>query len=132
MSDTMPTMKDFEEMLFKEWSNPDDATTDPVIIIEDQVLSRRAADQGVTCHVTVISAQWPVSTPEERASAVVSVGTHADPNGTRNCTRWKGLTKEEAEEAGLNITFAHPDFNINKPHDSVEGSIAPMPLHTRS
>lgn len=118
MFNALPTLQAFEEMLFQECSDPDSKTPDPVIIIEDQALARRVSGK-MPCHVTVVSERWPESTPEERTALVESVCRRAlDSHDVKRCTLWQGLTKDEAEEKGLNITFAHPDFDINKPHDS--------------
>lgn len=119
MSEIIPTMKDFEEMLFSEWSNPNSNVLDPVIIIEEQNLARRVAG-ALACHVTVVSNRWPESTTEERTEAVLHVLERMASRDSKRCTRWTGLTKDEADQLGWNITFAHPDFDIDKPHDSVE------------
>lgn len=117
MSDNKQSLLEFEEMLFLEWSNPDDDTVDPIIIIQNQTLARRVAG-GITCHVTVISEKWPTTTPEEREDILQRIGTRADPRGTKNCTKWIGFTQEEANAAGWDIIFAHPKFDSVKPHDS--------------
>jgi hypothetical protein len=122
--EALTTMLEFEDMLLKEWSNPDSDVADPIILIEDQNLSRRGPGGAMTYHISIISDQWPTdSTQEERQSTIKTVALKVNYKIGMHCTRYMGYTQTEAEENHLNIVFTHPEFDIDKPHDSVEGKI---------
>lgn len=116
------SLEEFSDNLVKEWDNAESDATDPVIIIEEQVLGRRI--EGKTAfHIIVISNHWPISTQEERAMLIESVAREVESDTAQRCRKYLGLTPEEAKERNLNFTFGHMNFDLNKPHDSEEFSI---------
>ena len=116
----IPTnLEEFGDNLMSEWSNADSDANDPVIIVEEQVLGRRI--EGKTAfHIVVISNHWPISVQEERAMLIERIAREVEPETAQRCRQYLGLTPEEAKERNLNFTFAHSNFDLNKPHDSEE------------